>query len=363
MDIAPLAAARFAPAGAVPDVRPYGSGNVHDTFLVSPPAAPPFILQRLNTRVFPDPELVMANLRVCTAHLRRRLEREPLRPARRWEVPRLLATAAGDELWRAPDGSCWRALTFIDRARAVDVLADPALAREMGFALGLFHRLLSDLPPHRLADTLPGFHVTPRYLERFDAVRARRPLPSSPEADYCLRVIAARRGGVALLEDARARGLLPLRVIHGDPKVNNVLLDADTGLAVSLVDLDTVKPGLVHYDLGDGLRSGCNPRGEETRQWGRVRFDPDLCRAFLHGYLPPARDFLTAADYDYLYDAVHLIAFELGLRFFTDYLEGDVYFRAAYPGHNLARALVQFRLVASLEAQEPALRALIRGLQ
>jgi Ser/Thr protein kinase RdoA (MazF antagonist) len=150
--------------------------------------------------------------------------------------------------------------------------------------------------------------------------------------------------------------------MHGDPKVNNVMVDTVTGQAIALVDLDTVKPGLVHYDIGDCLRSACNPLGEETEAWEEVRFEPDLGRALFTGYLSLARDFLTGNDYDYLYDAVRVIAWELGLRFFTDYLAGNVYFKARHPEHNLQRALVQFKLTLSLESQADALRAMIRDL-
>jgi len=168
---------------------------------------------------------------------------------------------------------------------------------------------------------------------------------------------------VGILENAREQGKLHLRPIHGDPKANNVLRDPDTGRAVGMVDLDTVKPGLVHYDIGDCLRSCCNPLGEETELWEDVRFDADLCRAVLQGYLSTARAFLSPADYEYLFDALRLLTFELGLRFFTDHLEGNVYFRTGREGHNLARALVQFRLTESIESQESAIRLIIRGLR
>jgi Ser/Thr protein kinase RdoA (MazF antagonist) len=166
-----------------------------------------------------------------------------------------------------------------------------------------------------------------------------------------------------VLEKAKAQGRLGLRPIHGDPKVNNVMMDTDTGQAISIVDLDTVKPGLVHYDIGDCLRSGCNPLGEETEKWEAVLFDPDLCQAILQGYLSLARDFLTDNDYEYLYDAIRLIAFELGLRFFTDYLEGSVYFKANHQEHNLARALVQFKLTESIESQATAIHAIIQEIR
>jgi hypothetical protein len=141
------------------------------------------------------------------------------------------------------------------------------------------------------------------------------------------------------------------------------MIDNATGQAISIVDLDTVKPGLVHYDIGDCLRSGCNPLGEETEQWEQVRFDPELCQAILQGYLSLAREFLTENDYEYLYDAIRLISFELGLRFFTDYLEGNVYFKADHQEHNLARALVQFKLTESIESQATAIRFIIRDMR
>jgi Ser/Thr protein kinase RdoA (MazF antagonist) len=237
-----------------------------------------------------------------------------------------------------------------------------AQAQEVGYALGLFHRLLSDLPPEHLPDTLPGFHLTPLYLQRFDEVWAAGTPRSSPEVAYCCRVISRCRGWAAVLEDGKATGWLTLRVIHGDPKVNNVLFDQASGQAVSLIDLDTVKPGLVHYDLGDCLRSACNPLGEETQAWEQVRFAPEWCRAVLTGYFSQARQFFTTADHAYLFDAVRLLPFELGLRFFTDYLAGNVYFKADHRDHNLWRALVQFRLTESIEEQAGTLRAIMPAL-
>jgi Ser/Thr protein kinase RdoA (MazF antagonist) len=226
----------------------------------------------------------------------------------------------------------------------------------------MFHTLISDLPPARLVDTLPGFHVAPQYLQRYDAVLAQRPPTPSPEVNHCLRFINAHRRWAGVLETAKAAGKLPLRLMHGDPKVNNVLFDADTHQAISLIDLDTVKPGLIHYDIGDCLRSGCNPLGEDTQQWEAVAFDVDRCQAILQGYQSIARTFLIAADYAYLHPASRLLAFELGLRFFTDYLDGNRYFKTAYPEHNLVRALVQFQLAASVDAQETRLQAIIHDL-
>jgi hypothetical protein len=141
------------------------------------------------------------------------------------------------------------------------------------------------------------------------------------------------------------------------------MIETATGQAISIVDLDTVKPGLIHYDIGDCLRSGCNTLGEETKQWEKVHFDPDLCKAILQGYLSTAREFLTGNDFFYIYDSIRLIAFELGLRFFTDYLEGNVYFKVRHTEHNLARALVQFTLTESIESQEKAIRNIIQEIR
>ena len=149
--------------------------------------------------------------------------------------------------------------------------------------------------------------------------------------------------------------------MHGDPKVNNILFDQQTNLAMSMIDLDTVKSGLIHYDIGDCLRSGCNPLGEDVAEWEDVNFDTELCSAILSGYLEVGRSFLTEYDYVYIYDAIRVITFELGLRFFTDYLAGNQYFTVKYPEHNLQRSLVQFRLLESIEAQASIIQKIIQS--
>jgi len=275
----------------------------------------------------------------------------------------VLLNRHGNDHWLDSEGSFWRAISFIEGSQSFDTIRDIDHAKEVGYALAMFHTLLSDLPPERLADTLEGFHITPGYLRHYNEVLAKYTASRSEVVNYCLQFVKKRSGLAHVLENAKTQGRLLLRPIHGDPKVNNIMMDIATGQAISIVDLDTVKPGLVHYDIGDCLRSGCNPVGEETENWEEVYFDLDLCRAILKGYISLARGFLTADDIHYLYDSIRLIAFELGLRFFTDYLEGDVYFKVRQPGHNLARALVQFRLTESIESQEKAINGIIRDIR
>jgi Ser/Thr protein kinase RdoA (MazF antagonist) len=365
VDLRNAAAEHFKPAGRVIDILPHGNGHVHDTFLVTLDGLGEnkFILQRLNTRVFRQPHLVMQNIRIFTDYVGSRLQHIPVASGRRWEVPHLLLTKEGLDLWIDPEGSFWRAISFIDQAQSFDTIQDRDHAHEVGWALAMFHRLLCDLPIEKLADTLIGFHITPRYLEHFDQVLAQNSQCRSQEVEYGLRFVKELRAWANVLEEAKAQGRLRLRPIHGDPKVNNVMIDKTTRQAIGLVDLDTVKPGLIHYDIGDCLRSGCNPLGEDTEHWERVRFEPDYCRAILQGYLPIANDFFQENDYDYLFEAIRLIAFELGVRFLTDFLEGNVYFKVDRERQNLFRALVQFKLTESIESQAPAIQAIIREMR
>ncbi len=360
-------AGRFHPRERITAIRSLGSGNVNDTFLVTHqghrPSGPAgsFVLQRLNTRVFERPELVMRNLVALGDHVQRRLASPPeeLR-GRRWEVPQVVRCRQ-DGHWVEQDGEFWRSITYIGAATTTDVILNRDHAREVGYGLGMFHSLISDLPTEDLADTLENFHVTPAYLKRYDGV-SKSCSTRDDDVDSACAFIEARRHGIDVLEAALQRGDLKQRPIHGDPKINNVMIDDASGHAVGLIDLDTVKPGLVHYDIGDCLRSCCNKAGEETDDLNTVVFDLELCEAILDGYLSVARQFLSDWDLHYLPDCIRLIPLELGLRFLTDHLEGDLYFRTDHHGHNLQRAAVQFRLTESVEQQLPQIKAMVRRL-
>ncbi|MHB1350818.1 MAG: aminoglycoside phosphotransferase family protein [Desulfobulbus sp.] len=335
-------------------IAPFGGGHVNDTFLLTLTTGEERILQRINPEVFPDPALVMRNLRLVTEHLRTgnsaRADDAPP-----WQ-PLALYEGAGGDTYLAEDGAAWRLLNRIRGGHPRQAIGTAQQARELGRALGYFHRTLASLDSALLADTLPGFHVTPRYLARYDQVQTRTEDRAGQESLFCRQFIEQRRATASLLE--MRRGELTSRIIHGDPKVANFLFDDEGERVISLIDLDTVKPGLLLHDLGDALRSCCNPTGETPADPERVFFAPDLFAAWLAGYRSEARALLSGEDLRLLIEAVALIAFELGLRFYTDHLEGNRYFKVTEPGQNLRRALTQFQLTRSIEHQRDKLTAI-----
>lgn len=366
--IAETIATQFDVPGRLVALQPIGSGNVNDTYRVilrTTFSEEQYILQRINRKVFPDPAAVMSNMKAVTDHAHGRIEAEADSADRIWQLPRVISTVGGSDFVVDEEGEYWRALSNIASTKSYEKVEKPEHALEAGKVLGHFQRIISDFPVDQLADTLPGFHITPRYLEQFDRVieqdAAAMRLKGSSEASRLKKFVEERRGCASILEDLRENGTLSERPIHGDPKITNVMIDIFTGKGTCMVDLDTVKPGLIHYDFGDAVRSGCNPAGEETQNLDEVALDPILFEALVKGYLSEANGFLTESDHRYLYDSARLITFELGLRFYTDYLAGDVYFKTKYEAQNLNRARVQFSLCESIETRERQMRAVLGG--
>ncbi|MDF9391343.1 MULTISPECIES: phosphotransferase enzyme family protein [Methylococcus] len=345
-------AARFLPANEGCRLEPLGEGLINQTWLVSPAASPRFVLQRLNARVFAHPGRIAANLR----RIQQRVRQGHTGLAEHW--PDLIAPREGGDAFVDAEGGHWRALRYIEGSRVLERLATERQALEVGRVLGAFHAALGEIDYTELEDTLPDFHIAPAYLAQLDAVR-RSAEPGNPAVRQFLDFVDARRDFVPVLERAKAAGRLRPRVIHGDPKLANILFDRQGERALALIDLDTVKPGLVHYDIGDCLRSCCNRSGESPQLPGATRFDLALCEAILKGYLQAAGDMLTAEDREHFYDAIRLIPLELGIRFLADHLAGDVYFRTESRGQNLHRARVQFKLVECIEADEAAIRRIV----
>jgi len=355
-------AQQFRLPGKVISVESYGEGIINDTYLlvIDAVAESRVILQRINAKVFPQPALVMQNMRVICEHGQSKAPIYSVSDRRDFQFPDIYLTRLDEACWIDEEGAYWRAISFIERSKTLGKLKNLRQAYEIGFALGRFHNLIHSLDQTELHDTLPGFHETPGYLADFDGlVPQDEPFADRLQIDYCLAFIDTHRHLAPVLESVKDE--LTQCPIHGDPKLNNILFDVSNDQAVSMIDLDTVKPGLVHYDIGDCLRSACNVRGETMSPTQPVVFNMDICDAVLRGYLSEAY-FLCHRDYSYFFDAIRLIPFELGLRFFTDYLKGNQYFKVAVPEQNLHRAMIQFKLAADIEKHESQLRGMIIDL-
>jgi Ser/Thr protein kinase RdoA (MazF antagonist) len=334
-------------------LRPLGAGNINDTFLIES-AGEPLVLQRISAAVFPRPELVVHNFALVSEHLQRRSAAEQL-PI---EVARPFATLAGPLSHRDQAGGCWRVQSYLPHSPRRQ-LNGPRQARRVGLTLATFHYLLADLPLHEqsaLRDPLPGFHHLPGYLDEYRRAIAVWTGDPGAEEKECLTAINRYIPRCRTLQDAQKSGALPRQAVHGDPKIDNFLFTS-AGDATGLIDLDTVAGGLVVTDLGDCLRSGCNRAGEEGRTT-RVEFDLALAGELIAGYLQGPGGPPPAALRGAIFDGLLLVCFELGLRFFTDYLCGNSYFKVTSPRDNLHRALGQFRLSDVIALQESAIRRL-----
>lgn len=354
-------AEQFVSTGKVVNVHEIGEGNINKTFLVTVREGllEHFILQKINTQIFSKPELIMDNFQVFTKHACTKLAELKFANNYIWQVPQILLTSEKQHHYLDNNKDFWRAISFVKNAQSYNTIQNQQHAYEIGYGLGIFHSLISDLDITKLADTLPGFHITPQYLKLYYQALANTTQTKNTETNYCQQFIQERIGIVNILEKAKAQKKIPIRPIHGDPKINNIMIDTLTQKATAMVDLDTIKPGLIHYDIGDCLRSGCNIWGEETKEWEKVEFDLNLAQAILQGYLSIACNFITKQEINYIYDSIRLISFELGLRFFTDYLNNNIYFKITYPKQNLQRALVQFQLTKSIESKEKIIKDLI----
>jgi Ser/Thr protein kinase RdoA (MazF antagonist) len=344
-------AQEFSGGQSIKSVTGLGNGLINDTFQIVTDASA-FVLQRINQQVFPQPELLISNLQQLGKHIS---QQAPV--AARLKIPKVLLTGKQQGFFQDQELQFWRALELIPSAESREQLSKQTEAEQVGFALAHFHRLCSTLPTEQLHDTLPGFHITPNYFQQYLTLfQAPLACKKDKQFDYCQTFIENFRDNIDTLENAKQQGLLIERVIHGDPKLNNFLFQTNSDKIVSLIDLDTVKPGLVHYDIGDCLRSCCHKPENNN-------FELDYCATILSSYLQEAGVFFTPADYDFLYDAILLIPFELGLRFFSDYLAGNIYFKVKATDQNLQRAVAQFQLCESIAGQRLQIDHIILDLR
>jgi hypothetical protein len=336
---------------------PYGSGHINDTFagvFDRNGSTIRYIHQRINHDVFKDPVLLMENVDRVTRHQHAKLEEENATDVKRRALT-IVPASDGLPYYRDGEGNTWRTYVFIEKATSYDVIETPAQATEAAAGFGEFQKQLSDLGGKRLHETIPAFHYTPGRFESFEAVLAADRLNRAAGALDEIGFAFAHRDMCGVLVEKQASGEVPERVTHNDTKLNNVMLDDATGKAICVIDLDTVMPGLVLYDFGDMVRTATSTAAEDEKDLSKVAMRMPMFEALVDGYLSSAEAFLTAAEKEHLAFGGKLLTFETGLRFLTDYLEGDIYFKIHRDGHNLDRCRTQFKLVASMEEQEEAM--------
>ena len=352
--------AQFAVPGTLLSATPHGSGHINETYAATYDQAGTrvrYVHQRINGHVFRQPEALMDNVARVLAHASSRLQGQSDASRR---ALTLVPARDGRPYVVDEAGAVWRTYLFLEGARTFDVVEHAAQAEAAARAFGDFQRLLADLPGNRLHETIPGFHDTPRRFEAFAVAVADDVCHRSAEARDAIAFAFAREADSRRLLAAAATGNVPERVTHNDTKLNNVMIDDVTGEGLCVVDRDTTMPGLVAYDFGDLVRTATNAAAEDEADVAQVRSRPEMFEAIARGYLATAGAFLEPAEIDWLAFSGKLLAFEQGLRFLTDHLQGDTYYRIHHPGHNLQRARAQFALVVSIEQQLDEYERIVR---
>lgn len=354
-------AARFAIDGEFIEAAPYGNGHINDTYASrfnTGTGEKRFIHQRINQNVFKQPDKLMENVERVVNHVSKQVMAEGGDPVRNCLT--LVPTVDGSAYYHSPEGDFWRTYIFIEGAQSKEMAASLAQATEGGRAFAVFQSHLSSLSSPRLHDTIPNFHNTPSRFERFTQVLASpqqgRASMAKVEIDFALGM----EKEVSRIMDSMAQGRMPERICHNDTKFNNLLIDDVTGLPVCVIDLDTVMPGSVLFDFGDLIRMGAASAAEDEKDLSKVRFDIDKFAAFVRGYLEGGKAFLVDEEINLLAFSAKLITFEIGLRFLTDFLEGDVYFKVHREGHNLDRTRTQFKMAADMASRMDEMEEIVR---
>jgi len=320
-----------------------------------------YVHQKINKGVFRKPVQVMRNFMRVTRHIRHRLEQERADDVTR-RVITVVPTRDNKPYYRDRNGDYWRTFVFVEGVETFEAVETPKQAYQAAFAFGQFQRQLVDLPEPRLHETITEFHNTRKRFEAFQRAvqsdRLNRAASARKEIDFALK----QEPMVDVILDAMAAGKIPERVTHNDTKFNNVMLDTTTGEAMCVVDLDTVMPGCALYDFGDMVRTTTSPTLEDELDLSKVQIRLPMFKQLAKGYLDAAGSFLTKAERDLIAFSGKLITFTIGIRFLTDYLSGDTYFRVHRPRHNLDRARTQFKLVESIQRKEEAMRRFVDSL-
>lgn len=349
--------AQFLTGGECRSIAAFGNGHINDTYACTMAEGDRWVLQRINDAVFRQPRQVMENVARVTAHVRAEICRHGIDPHRR--VLDYARTCTGDLVHHDERSGWWRMCELVENSRTLESAQQPSHAYAAAHAFGRFMTMLNDIPGPRLHETIPGFHDTPRRLEALrrsvalDA--AGRVSTVCAEIDFAL----TRANEASSLTMLLAGGQIPERIVHNDTKLNNVLFDSTSGEALCVIDLDTVMPGLALYDFGDMVRVGANRATEDEPDTRAVGVDLTLFEYIAAGYLDAARDGLVPLEQENMVRACRVIAIEQGVRFLTDYLDGDIYYRTHSPDHNLVRSRAQFALVADMESRSAEMDALV----
>lgn len=358
------AAEAFAVKGRVLSCEPYGSGHINSTFLLvcqEEGQEHSYILQKMNHEVFKDIDGLMQNVKGVTAFLRRRIVEEKGDPDR--ETLNLVPTKDGKDYYIDSQGGFWRAYLFIGGATCYNLVEKPEDFYQSGKAFGRFQCLLADYPADQLTETIPNFHNTPVRFETFEKAVEEDVMGRAGSVRREIQFVRERREEMGLALRLKAEGKLPVRVSHNDTKLNNIMIDDATGQALCIIDLDTIMPGFSIFDYGDSIRFGANTGEEDERDLSKVALSLPLFEVYTKGFLEGCEGRLTGTEMDMLPYGAKMMTLECGMRFLTDYLQGDVYFHTSREGHNLDRCRTQFALVADMESKWADMKGIVKKYQ
>lgn len=339
-------------------ITPYGSGHINHTFLVTAGGMPAYILQGINTTIFHDTQALMENILHVTDYLRTKIsaaggdvERETLT---------VIMTKDGKPYFVDDEGNHWRLYLYIKNAKTYDKVENEKFFYESALAFGRFQAKLADYPADTLHETIPDFHNTPKRFLDFERAVAQDSAHRVCEVEKEIAYLRAHQGEMSVLADLQNRKQLPLRVTHNDTKLNNIMFDNDTHKGICVIDLDTVMPGLSVHDFGDAIRFGANTAAEDEPDWRKASLSLSLFDTYVRGYLEGCQGQLTKKEIEMLPMGAKIMTLECGMRFLTDYLQGDIYYKIRHKRHNLDRCRSQLALAADMETKWEKMCSLCR---
>jgi hypothetical protein len=345
--------------GEFSSFSPIGSGHINDSYLITtdPFSAPDYVLQKINHIVFKDIPGLMKNILIVTRHINSKIISCENFTEQLSSI-QLILTKGNEYFYSDGDGNFWRMYNLIPGTKSYDVVGSPLLAYEGGRAFAIFQYLTADIPVETISQTIAGFHDISKRLHAFRNIVREDPLNRIKDVETEIDFVEQRAEEMHKILHLGKSGDIPVRVTHNDTKFNNIMFN-EHNRAVCIVDLDTVMPGYVLYDFGDAIRTGANIAEEDEKDLAKVGIDLNLFEAYTRGYLSVASEFLNETEKEYLAFSAKFMTYIIGLRFLTDHIDGDHYFRIHFENHNLQRARAQFRLMESMEKNYDAMKEIV----